>query len=241
MCFTIEIHLSRKSIENRFPVNSSSLYDFDFNYFYRAFDNPLIPVIAMEDPALVKLMHWGLIPAWVKSKDQAEKIRRSTYNARSETLHEKPSFREALGTGRCLIIAGGFFEWQQVHGKKIPWYITLKSGEPFAFAGLCESWRDSVSGEITRTCSIITTAAGPMMERIHNTKKRMPVILRREREEEWISGDISLLKRKQVLLPVVDSELSAHTVAPNLIQAGSNPSDPAIISPYTYESPGTLF
>ena len=241
MCFTIEIHLTRKSIENRFSVNSSTLYDFDFNYFYRAFDNPMIPVISMEDPAYVHLRQWGLIPSWVKSKDQANKIRKGTYNARAETLHEKPSFREALGKGRCLILAGGFFEWQLVNKKKIPWYITHKSGEPFAFAGLCDSWRDSLSGDITRTCSIITTKAGPMMERIHNTKQRMPVILRRDREEEWISGDISLLKRKHVLLPVEDSELNAHTVAPNLTQAGANPSDPGIILPYTYENPGTLF
>jgi putative SOS response-associated peptidase YedK len=241
MCFTIEIHLSRKSIENRFSVNSSALYDFDFNYFYRAFDNPMIPVISMDDPAYVQLRQWGLIPSWVKSKDQANKIRKGTYNARAESLHEKPSFREALGRGRCLILAGGFFEWQLVNKKKIPWYITHKSGEPFAFAGLCDSWRDSLSGDIIRTCSIITTKAGPMMERIHNTKLRMPVILRRDREEEWISGDISLLKRKHVLLPVEDSELNAHTVAPNLIQAGANPSDPGIVLPYTYENPGTLF
>ena len=241
MCFTIEIHLTRKSIENRFSVNSSTLYDFDFNYFYRAFDNPMIPVISMGDPAYVQLRQWGLIPSWVKSKDQANKIRKGTYNARAETLAEKPSFRDALGRGRCLILAGGFFEWQLVNKKKIPWYITHKSGEPFAFAGLCDSWRDSQSGDITRTCSIITTKAGPMMERIHNTKQRMPVILRRDREEEWISGDISLLKRKHVLLPVEDSELNAHTVAPNLIQAGANPSDPGIILPYTYENPGTLF
>jgi len=241
MCFTIEIHLSRKSIERRFPVNTSSLYDFDFNYFYRAFDNPEIPVVAMEDPKSVQLMQWGLIPSWVKSMEQAHKIRKGTYNARAETLHELPSFREALGTGRCLIIAGGFFEWQLVDGKKIPWYITLKSGEPFAFAGLCDIWRDVVSGELSRTCTIITTQAGPMMMRIHNTKKRMPVILTKDREEEWISGDISLLKRKQVLLPVEDSELKAHTVAPNLIHAGANPSDPGIILPYTYEIPGTLF
>ncbi len=241
MCFTIEIHLSRKSIEKRFPVKAGALYDFDFNYFYRAFDNPMIPVIAMEDPANVQLRQWGLIPAWVNSKDQAEKIRKGTYNARAETLHDKPSFRAALGTGRCLIIARGFFEWQLMNGKKIPWYIALKSGEPFAFAGLCDSWRDPHSGEITKTCSIITTAASPLMERIHNTKQRMPVILKADLEEEWISGDISLLKRKHILLPVDDSKLKSHTVAPNMIRKGANPADPGTISSYIYETPGSLF
>jgi len=241
MCFTIEIHLTRKAIETRFPVNSSALYDFDFNYFYRAFNNPLIPVIAMEDPASVQLRQWGLIPAWVHSKAQAEQIRKGTYNARAETLHEKPSFRDSLSTGRCLVIAGGFFEWQLVNGKKIPWYIKLKSGEPLVFAGLCENWTDSENGEITKTCTIITTAAGPLMEKIHNTKLRMPVILRKEREVEWISGDISLLKRKHVLLPVEDSGLEAYTVAPKLMGPGTDPSDPDIIKPYNFEIPGRLF
>ena len=62
MCFTIEVHLTRKAIENRFSVDTSALYDFDFNYFYRAFANPLIPVVTQEDPERVRLMHWGLIP-----------------------------------------------------------------------------------------------------------------------------------------------------------------------------------
>ena len=80
MCFTIEIHLTRKAIETRFPVNTSALYDFDFNYFYRAFSHPMIPVIAMEDPVQVQLRQWGLIPSWVNSRVQAEQIRKGTYN-----------------------------------------------------------------------------------------------------------------------------------------------------------------
>ena len=200
MCFTIEIHLTRKAIEDRFKVDSSALYDFDFNYFYRAFSNPFIPVIAQEDAASVQLMQWGLIPAWCRDRPEAERIRKGTYNARSESLHEKPSFKGALSRGRCLIIAGGFFEWQHVSQQRIPWYISLKNGESFAFAGLCDSWKDPQSGEIIRSCSIITTEANPLMAKIHNTKKRMPVILERELENEWISGEPSLLNRKKLLL-----------------------------------------
>lgn len=241
MCFTIEVHLTRKAIETRFAVNSSALYDFDFSYFYRAFSHPMIPVIGMEDPETVQLRQWGLIPSWVKDRAQAEQIRKGTYNARAETLHEKPSFKGALSTGRCLVIAGGFFEWQLVDGRKIPWYIRLRSGEPFVFAGLSESWRDSENGEIINSCSILTTAAGPLMEKIHNTKLRMPVILRRDREQEWIKGDISLLRRKHILLPEEDESLEACTVAPNLLGAGADPSDPRIISPYKYDTTGKLF
>jgi len=241
MCFTIEVHLTRKAIERRFPVDTSALYDFDFNYFYRAFENPRIPVLTMEDPTRVQLLQWGLIPYWANAREQAEKIRKGTYNARAETLHDKPSFKKPLSRGRCLIIAGGFFEWQLVQGRKIPWYIRLKSREPFVFAGLFDSWRDSVNGETTRSFTIITTAASPLMQKIHNTKLRMPVILRKEQEQDWISGDISLLKRERILVPVDDSGLEAYTVAPNLASPKTNPSDPGIIKPFNYDIPGSLF
>ncbi len=241
MCFTIEVHLTRKAIEDRFRVDTSALFDFDFNYFYRAFSNPFIPVIAQEDSSRVQLMQWGLIPAWCRDQDEAERIRRGTYNARSETLHEKPSFKEALNNGRCLIIAGGFFEWQLMDQVKIPWHISLKNGAPFVFAGLCGSWRDSFSGEIRRTCSIITTEANPLMEKIHNTKKRMPVILDKDREKEWISGEPSLLKRKQLLRAYNEADLKAYTVTPRLSSSQADPSDPSMIEAYEHLSPGRLF
>jgi putative SOS response-associated peptidase YedK len=241
MCFTIEIHLSRKAIEERFKVDSSVLYDFDFNYFYRAFNNPLIPVVSQDDPSRVQLMQWGLIPAWSRDREEAERIRKGTYNARSETLHEKPSFKESLSRGRCLIIAGGFFEWQLVNQVKIPWYITLKSKAPFAFAGLCDYWRDPENGEIWKSCSIITTRANPLMEEIHNTKKRMPVILNQDRESEWISGEPSLLKRRELLKPFNHFDLEAYTVTPRLSSSNADPSDPAMIEPYEHFSTGKLF
>ena len=241
MCFTIEIHLTRRAIEDRFRVDSSALYDFDFNYFYRAFSNPEIPVIAQEDSTRVQLMQWGLIPAWSRDREEAERIRKGTYNARSESLHGKPSFREALNRGRCLIIAGGFFEWQLVNRVKIPWYISLKSGEPFVFAGLCDTWIDPLDGEILKSCSIITCEANPLMAKIHNTKKRMPVILNKDSELEWISGEPSLLNRKKILLPYKESDLNAHTVRSKLSSPQADPADQTLIEPYKHISPGTLF
>ncbi len=241
MCFTIEIHLTRKAIEERFSVDTSALYDFDYNYFYKAFSNPLIPVIAGDSPEETKLMEWGLIPGWTKDRQKAGEIRKGTYNARAESIHEKPSFREPLLKGRCLVLAHGFFEWQHVKGAKIPWYIKLKNDAPFAFAGLYDRWRDPDSGEILSTCSLITTRANPLMERIHNTKKRMPVILTPGSEKEWISGDISLHKARQLLLPLDESELHAHTVSPALSGRNTDPSDPIVIKPFDYQESGTLF
>ncbi|MDF1574437.1 MAG: SOS response-associated peptidase [Bacteroidales bacterium] len=241
MCFTIDIHLTRRAIEERFKVDSSALYEFDFNYFYKAFNNPLIPVIAQEDSSRVQLMQWGLIPGWCRNMEEAERIRKGTYNARSETLQEKPSFRETLNRGRCLIIAGGFFEWQLLDKVRVPWYITLKNGAPFVFAGLCDNWRDPLSGDIIRTCSIITTRANSLMEKIHNTKKRMPVILREETEKEWIEKEPSLLQRKRLLEACNELDLKAHTVTPRLSAKDADPSDPSLIEPYVHLAPGSLF
>ncbi len=241
MCFTIEVHLSRKAIEKRFSVDASALHDFDYRYFYRAFSNPLIPVITQKDSSRVQLMQWGLIPAWAGEFEKAHQIRKGTYNARSETLHEKPSFREPLRSGRCLVISHGFFEWQLVNGVKVPWYIRLKNSTPFAFAGLHDSWQDPDNGELFHTFSIITTLANPLMEKIHNTKKRMPVILNPANEHEWISGELSLYKAKKLLNPLDEGELHAHTVSPLLSKADAQPADPIIIKPYEYPVPGLLF
>jgi len=241
MCFTIEVHLSRKAIEDRFSVDTSALYDFDFNYFYRAFSNPLIPVVHAGEPGRAVLMRWGLIPYWTRDRAHAEQIRKGTYNARGETLHEKASFREPLQRGRCLVLAHGFFEWQHLPGAKIPWYIRLKSDAPFAFAGLADSWTDHETGEIHRTCSIVTTRANPMMEKIHNSKKRMPVILPHGSEEEWISGEISLRKMRQLLIPFNEREMHAHTVSRAVSSAETDPGDPSAIAPFRYPEPRSLF
>lgn len=241
MCFTIEVHLSRKAIEKRFSVDTSALYDFDFNYFYRAFSNPLIPVIAGDSSDSAQLMQWGLIPNWAKDLQKAREIRKGTYNARAETLHEKPSFRESLLKGRCLVLAHGFFEWQHVKGAKIPWYIRLKSEAPFAFAGLYDSWRNPDSGEVSHSCSIVTTQANPLMEQIHNTKKRMPVILTQEHEKEWISGEISLQKARQLLLPLDEQKMHAHIISPSFSKSGADPANPSVIKPIDYHQTGSLF
>jgi putative SOS response-associated peptidase YedK len=241
MCFTIEIHLSRKAIENRFSVDTSALYDFDFNYFYRAYTNPFIPVIEGARPGEAELMQWGLIPSWAGDLRKAEQLRKGTYNARAETLHEKPSFREPLRKGRCLVLAHGFFEWQHVQETRIPWYIRLSDGSPFAFAGLCDTWTDPGTGEVLRTCTIVTTQANPLMEKIHNTKKRMPVILPREKEQEWIDAKTSPAEARQLLLPLNQELMHAYTIAPLISDRGADPQDPEIIAFFEYPAPGSLF
>ncbi|MEN6321656.1 MAG: SOS response-associated peptidase [Syntrophaceae bacterium] len=121
---------------------------------------------------------WGLIPSWAKDAS----ISRKLINARAETLAEKPSFRNAFKKRRCLIIADGFYESQKEGKKKVPFYFRLKSGKPFGFAGLYETWV-SPEGQTVNTCTIITTEPNELVQPIHN---RMPVIVPKDKKFFWI-------------------------------------------------------
>ena len=142
---------------------------------------PVWAVVHDEEPRIVAL-HWGLIPSWAKDKAMGTRM----INARSEGIAEKPSFRRAIRTRRCLVLADGFYEWKQEGSFRVPHYIRLKSREPFGFAGLWESW-SAPSGETIQSCAIITTAANAFLKRIHH---RMPVILPREAEAHWLNPDV---------------------------------------------------
>ena len=127
-------------------------------------------------------MRWGLIPSWTKSASAG----RPMINARAETVAERPTFRTAFRRRRCLVLANGYYEWQRNGSRRTPFRITLASGEPFAFAGLWETWRDP-NGELVRSCAIITTTANGLLSPIHD---RMPVILPRELESLWLDHDV---------------------------------------------------
>lgn len=124
-------------------------------------------------------MRWGLIPSWAKDTTIGNKLA----NARGETVAEKPSFRSAFKARRCLIPASGFYEWKTEKGVKYPWFISLKSGNPMAFAGLWETWHPK-DGEDIESCCIITTDAYKLMDPIHD---RMPVILDQDQWTIWLS------------------------------------------------------
>lgn len=163
-------------------------------------------------------MRWGLIPSW--AKDAA--IGNRMINARGETVAQKPSFRNALQRRRCLVLADGFYEWQKVGQGKRPMRVVLKSREPFAFAGLWESWRDP-EGETVRSCTIITTEANDLLRPIH---ERMPVILPRELEEFWLDGDITdSAALTDVLSPYPEGPMEVYEVSPLVNKATNNGAD----------------
>lgn len=157
-------------------------------------------------------MRWGLVPFW--AKDLA--IGNRMINARSETVAEKPAFRAAFRKRRCLIPADGFYEWEKVAaGKKQPWLIHMDDRQPFAFAGLWESWhpRDARNGpyeDSVLSCSILTTAANADMSPIHD---RMPVIVLPENYGAWISDAASPGQLQELMQPLEEGRLQRYRLS----------------------------
>jgi putative SOS response-associated peptidase YedK len=153
-----------------------------------------------------RIFQWGLVPFWAKDK----KIGSRMFNARAETLEEKPSFRAAFRYRRCIIPADDFFEWKTVEGqkRKQPYEIRRKDKQPLFFAGLWESWEQG--GEIIDSCTIITTDANEMMKPLHD---RMPVIIPYDQANRWLDPDIQLGKQvRDLLKPAPEGELEAEAI-----------------------------
>jgi putative SOS response-associated peptidase YedK len=186
MCYTIKINLTREELEKQFGVKFEQTEDYATGDRVTAFSLPRLPVICSDNSQEIKILSWGLIPYWVKDIKTASEIRMKTFNAKAETLSEKPSFRNSLNRRRCLVLTQGFYEWHTEGKEKTPYYICLKDRSAFTLAGLFDQWKNEESGEILKTFTVITTRANTMMEQIHNLKKRMPVILSSEAEQLWL-------------------------------------------------------
>jgi putative SOS response-associated peptidase YedK len=174
---------------------------------YNIAPSQAVAVIANSERRALEFFKWGLIPSWAKDP----KIGNRLINARAETLAEKPSFRAALKKRRCLILADGFYEWKKEGQTKTPMYLKLKEGQPFAFAGLWETWK-SPDDELIKSCTIITTAPNALVKKIHD---RMPAILPPQAYDLWLSPDeLPAEKTLPLLKPFAASQMKAVSVSP---------------------------
>ena len=169
MCGRFVSKAKKEGIEKEFKVKVG-----DRNLISPRYNTALMQLIAavteVENLREVSFFKWGLIPKWAKDDSIGSKL----INAHAETLSEKPSFREAFRSRRCIVPASGFYEWQKAtKGGKQPFYFYLKEKEVFGFAGLWEEWLDKETGEAVETCTIITTEANKVLKPVHD---RMPVI-----------------------------------------------------------------
>jgi len=229
-----------KLIENKI-VKEEQLSLFNDTFLVNGFDNPAMPVITDDKPEEIQFFHWGLIPTWVKDNETAESIRNNTLNAKAETIFEKASFKHSIIKKRCLILCSGFFEWQKIKGKKYPYYISLKDDEVFVFGGIWSSWADKETGEIMNTYSIITVEANEFVSHIHNTKKRMPLILEPEDALKWIDKKLSEERIKALMKPFDSTKMKAHTVKRFIPVQPKDAENKEVIAYYYYPELVDLF
>lgn len=207
-------------------------------YYENGFDFKPAPLILAEKPREFQMIQWGLIPWWSKTPADAAQIRMRTLNCISEEMYEKPSFKDAAREGqRCLVPCTGFFEWRWFKGGKIkyPYFIHSRKEKIFSLAGLWSSWTDKSTGEIRSTYSVLTTRANPLLEKIHNSKKRMPVILPREYEKDWLNPNLTKEDVLALCEPIDDASLEAYTVSKMITDRKVDDKDiPAICRHFEY-------
>ena len=234
MCHHTSVQITAKDLVKIFKAPFPKEENYKVLYHANGFAHPDMAVLSHEQERSLNIYSWGLIPLWVKDWDEASKVRNQTLNARSEDVFKKPSYRAAISSRRCVIPVTGFFEWKQVGKEKIPYYIHPKEHLVFYLAGIFSHWTDpSTRGELT-TFSILTCAANEMMSDIHNTAKRMPLMLDRKVIDDWIYPDLSAVSVKELMNPYDDTNMVAYTVSKNISGKKVSGSAPSIMEKVEY-------
>ena len=234
MCYYVSVTPKMTDIEQRFGARFKQPESYHQVYSALAFTYPQMPVISNESPSSIELFQWGLIPFWVKDNEGALKIKQRTLNARAETIFHKPAFRHSIRSKRCLVIADGFFEWRHENRKKYPYYIKLKNHIPFALAGIWDAWENPETEEIVKTFSVITTQANSLLEKIHNTRKRMPVMLQREKERVWLEENLDEQRIQSMLSPYDVKDMEAYPITKEIYKLGYNTRNNKVLDMYHF-------
>lgn len=205
MCGRFTLTINPADLQDAF-----SNYNFPVRFAPRFNIAPSQPILAIpnDNKLAADFFMWGLIPMWAKDPTIGSRL----INARGETLAEKPSFRGSYRHKRCLILADGFYEWKSVGDKKTktPYYIHMQNRQPFAMAGLWDSW-ESPDGSSLKTCTIITTTPNELMETIHD---RMPVILHPRDYAKWLDAAPQTPENLQPLIKPFNADvMSAYPVS----------------------------
>lgn len=212
MCGRFTLLADEMKIRERFLIDHP-IANFHMSYNIAPTQN-VLAVIHDGKKRRAGYLRWGLIPAWAKD----ERIGNNMINARSETAHEKPSFKRLMARKRCLIIADSFYEWMTTDSGKVPKRIQVTDHELFAFAGLWDKWQ---RGEQTLfTCTILTKEADESFKNVHH---RMPIILPKEQEEQWITPVFkTALEAQQFITNVATQEVTTYTVSNYVNNAKNN-------------------
>ncbi len=229
MCGRYTQTIPLKDLRLRFKLSATDLPDLKPRY--NIAPSQEAPVVLEDAGRALKHFRWGLIPSWAKDPKIAYKM----INARSETVAEKPSYKRPFTQNRCLVVADSFYEWRKDPSGKTPMRIVLESKEPFAMAGLWDTWKDP-KGQALNTFTIITTPANDVMRPIHD---RMPAILRQEDEALWLDPRATSEQLMALLVPSQQA-LEPYAVS-SLVNAPGNDLPGCIeAAPAAAELPGLL-
>jgi putative SOS response-associated peptidase YedK len=230
MCGRFTLTATPEALNQLFP----SLFDgVDIVPQYNVAPSQQVLVVRLrpgsDEPEAVRL-RWGLVPSWADDL----KIGYRLINARVETVRDKPAFRSAYKYRHCLVLADGFYEWQKRPHDKQPYHLRLRSGRPFAFAGLWECWRHE--SQTVESCTILTTQANDLTREVHD---RMPVILGPEHYQHWLDATVSGTNGASAYLgPYPAGEMEAVAVGTRVNSPKNN--DAACLVPVA-PADGSLF
>jgi len=214
MCGRFALVTEKHILELLFELDYS--FDFELKSRFNIAPTQQAPVVRLsvaEGKRELALLKWGLVPFW--SKD--ETIGNRLINARAETVHEKPAFRDAYKKRRLLVPASGFYEWKSETGGKQPYFITAKSKELISLAGLWERW-DKGPEQTLETFTILTTEPNPLIAELHN---RMPVIIPPQSFGVWLDPLTGEDHLQQLLKPYPEDQLTYYPVS-RLVNKPSN-------------------
>jgi len=220
MCYHYGLAKDKNALEKRFKAKAPGTLPLPF-FHVSAFDEKAqaLPVITDAKPESIQCFQWGIVPSWSATKSVAYQ----TQNAKIETLQEKPAFRSLFQQRHCLIPSDGFYEWQHTNKQRTPYFISVADQPIFAFAGLWDGWFDDKTGATLHTFTIVTTEANRIMAEIHNTKKRMPLILRPEDEAVWLKPPLATKSWKEIALGLPSNALLVQPANAALLKIPDSP------------------
>lgn len=234
MCYNISVKKSPEELEKRFKAKVAKGESISSHYYLSGFNHPKTPVISSVDLNIIDAFHWGLIPAFCKTVKDVKDMMVKTLNAKSETVFALPSFKNSIRQKRCMILVDGFYEWRTLGKLKYPYFIQLKNKEAFAFGGIYNDWVNKETGEVINSFSIITTPANPLMEKIHNVKLRMPLILPKEVEKDWLNSNLKDNEVAELMKPLDETKMEAYSISKLITNRNENPDKPEIQYPFEY-------
>lgn len=216
MCGRSSLTKTEKELEQRFRA---TFYTEDLERYnplpnFNVAPTHMHPVINQEEPQIIHLFRWGLIPFWAKDM----KIGSKMINARIEGIEEKPAFRQAFHKRRCIVPFDGYYEWQKTAEGKIPFRIQVKEVEIFTIAGLYEHWK-SPEGKQINSFTLITREADPAIRHLHD---RQPMVLLPEQEQLWLDASIPTKDLIHELVPMPGSHFKWYRVSDRVNKVSEN-------------------